>query len=63
MGPPGINVHDWEVCHSKSQITVSSGYPDTFYQIVYVLFCKKHFNEINMECLKISFHLTFLFGY
>jgi hypothetical protein len=35
-GPPGINVHDWEVCHRESQITVLSGCPDTFDQIVYI---------------------------
>jgi hypothetical protein len=35
VGPPGINVHDWEVCHRESGIKVSSGCPDTFDQIVY----------------------------
>jgi hypothetical protein len=34
VGPHGIHVHDWEVCHRESQITVSSGCPDTFDQIV-----------------------------
>jgi hypothetical protein len=35
-GPSGINVHDWEVCHRESRITVSSGCPDIFDQIVYL---------------------------
>jgi hypothetical protein len=34
---PIFNIHDWEVCHRESQITVSSRCPDTFDQIVYVL--------------------------
>jgi hypothetical protein len=37
VGPSGINVHDWEVCHRESRIRVSSGCPDTFDQIVYVV--------------------------
>jgi hypothetical protein len=37
VGPPSINVHDWEVCHRESQITVSSGCLDTFDQIVYIV--------------------------
>jgi hypothetical protein len=36
VGPCGINVHDWEVCHRESGITVSSRCPDTFDQIVYM---------------------------
>jgi hypothetical protein len=36
VGPPGINVHDWEVCDRESQITVSSDCLDTSDQIVYV---------------------------
>jgi hypothetical protein len=35
VGPPGINVHDWGVCHRRGQITVSSRCLDTFDQIVY----------------------------
>jgi hypothetical protein len=35
VGPPSINVHDWEVCHRESWITVSSMCLDTFDQIVY----------------------------
>jgi hypothetical protein len=38
VGPPSINVHDWEVCHRESQITVLGGCPDTFDQIVYIIF-------------------------
>jgi hypothetical protein len=38
VGPPGINVHDWEVCHRESGITVLSRCPDTLDQIVYVCF-------------------------
>jgi hypothetical protein len=37
VGPPSINVHDWEVCHREHQITVLSGCLDTFDQIVYLL--------------------------
>jgi hypothetical protein len=36
VDPPGINICDWEVCHKESRITVSSGCPDTFDQIVYI---------------------------
>jgi hypothetical protein len=36
VGPPGINVDDWEVCHRESQSTVLSRCPDTFNQIVYL---------------------------
>jgi hypothetical protein len=36
VSTPGIIVDDWEVCHRESQITVSSGCPDTFDQIVYL---------------------------
>jgi hypothetical protein len=35
VGLPGVNVHDWEVCHRESRITVSSMCPGTFDQIVY----------------------------
>jgi hypothetical protein len=38
VGPPGINAHDWEMCHGESRITVSSGCPDTFDQIGYIRF-------------------------
>jgi hypothetical protein len=41
VGSPGINVHDWDVCHRESQITVLSRCPDTFDQIVYTT--KTHF--------------------
>jgi hypothetical protein len=34
VGPSGINVHDWEVYHRRSRITVSSRCPDIFDQIV-----------------------------
>jgi hypothetical protein len=36
VGPFGINVHDLQVCHRESKITVSSRCPDTFDQIVYI---------------------------
>jgi hypothetical protein len=36
MGPPHINVHDWEVCLREIRITISSGCPDTSDQIVYI---------------------------
>jgi hypothetical protein len=35
VGPPGINVHDWEVCHRERWITVASGCLDTFDDSVY----------------------------
>jgi hypothetical protein len=35
VGPPGINVHGWEVCHRESRVTVSSRHPDIFDQIAY----------------------------
>jgi hypothetical protein len=34
VGPPVINVHNWEVCHREIRITVSRRCPDTFGQIV-----------------------------
>jgi hypothetical protein len=36
-GPTRINVHDWEMCHREIRITFSSGCPDTFDQIVYMV--------------------------
>jgi hypothetical protein len=36
VGPQDINIHDWEVCHRESWVTVLSGRPDTFDQTVYV---------------------------
>jgi hypothetical protein len=36
-GPPGINIHNWEMCHRESLITVSSRYLDTFDRIVYFI--------------------------
>jgi hypothetical protein len=38
VGPPGINVDDWEVCHREIRITVLSKCPDTFDQVVYMWF-------------------------
>jgi hypothetical protein len=35
VGPPGININDWELCHRESRITVSSRCPDNFDQTVY----------------------------
>jgi hypothetical protein len=40
VGPPDINIHNWEVCHREIRITVSSGFPDTFDQIVYDRSCR-----------------------
>jgi hypothetical protein len=53
MGPPSIKVHDWEVCHRESRITVSSGCPDrpnTFDQIVYIelkYYCNQLFKSVS----------------
>jgi hypothetical protein len=53
VGPPGINVQDWEVSHRESQITVSSRCPDTFGQIVciYILYLMVN-TEIDIKLIK-----------
>jgi hypothetical protein len=52
VGPPDVNVHDWEVCHREIRITLSSGCPDTFDQIVYTF---RRFLYTDSLCIHIFF--------
>jgi hypothetical protein len=55
VGPPGINVHNWEVCHRESQITVSSGCPDSFDKTVYTGCRNENIASIKHKNMEIYF--------